>query len=85
MYQTIDEEIAVAGVFQHKKFLPKKFLWREKTYIIHEITLHTLIKEHGEQSQQLACIAGGAHDVFRLSFDQKNNQWKLREIWIEGA
>ena len=81
MYQTINEQIIIAGVYQANKFIPKKFKWGEKTYLVDEITLSSDFKDGGVRKRAYSVVSSG--NVFRLEFNRETEGWWLREIWVE--
>lgn len=81
MYQTIHETIAVAGVYDRAKFLPKSFVWRQRKRAVSEITLMANINDGGIKKRHYAVIA--ENNLYRLLFDRQNEVWWLEEIWME--
>lgn len=81
MYQTIAEPIAVAGVYQHFRFIPKKFKWGSREYLIDQITLISDIKDGGVKKRLYSVLSG--LNLYRLEFNRETEQWLLQEIWCE--
>ena len=81
MYQTIHETIAVAGVYEQHKFTPKKFKWRNRQYVIDQITLSSAIKDGGVQFRTYSVMSGG--NLYRLMFNRDDEGWFLEEVWCE--
>lgn len=81
MYQTISETITVAGVYHQAKFKPVWFEWQNRRYWVKEITLVSKICSGGVTSYLYSLLAND--DVFRLQFNQKDQQWLLREVWVD--
>ena len=82
MYQTFNEPIMVAGVFNHQGFQPRKFRWRQRDYRIETITVVTNIKDGGVIKRGYGVVAGG--NVYRLEFNRSTDHWQLIEVWYEG-
>jgi hypothetical protein len=82
MYQPIEEEISVAGIFSQGKFEPKKFLWKQKIYPITEITLTARSRDGQVQLQHYSVLSHG--NLYRLMYNQTTQHWKLAEIWCDG-
>ncbi len=82
MYQTIDEKIRVAGVFEVSGFVPKKFEWRSKIYPIQEITLKNDVKDGGVRKRFYSVMSRG--NVYRIVFNRDSEEWQLAEMWFEG-
>ncbi len=82
MYQTIGEEISVAGAFKHSKFKPTKFQWRQAVYPVEEITLINDVKDGGVRKRYYSLVAKG--NLYRLCFNRETEQWLLEEVWYEG-
>lgn len=81
MYQIIHEQIEVAGVYNHLKFTPKKFKWKNKVYSIKEITLTAEMKDGGVKKRFFSVVSQG--EVYRVIFDRENEKWWLEEKWVE--
>lgn len=80
MYQTIDEPIDVAGVYAKSTFTPRKFRWKNKEYLIQEITLKSDTKDGGVRKRLYSVLVG--RELYRLTFNRENESWRLEEIWI---
>lgn len=80
MYQTINEPIEVAGVYTRSTFLPKKFRWKNREYLIQEITLKSDAKDGGVRTRLYSVLV--AKELYRLKFNRENESWILEEIWI---
>lgn len=81
MYQTIGEEILVAGSYKQHRFHPFKFLWRNKTYKINQITLVSDIKDGGVKKRWYSVLVG--QEVYRILFNRETEAWTLEELWVE--
>ncbi len=81
MYHTIDQKITVAGVYHNGTFIPKKFKWNEKAFAINEITLSSDFKDGGVRKRYYSVVSG--REVYRIEFDRDQEQWFLRELWVE--
>lgn len=81
MYQRIDEKVAVAGVYNHSTFLPKKFQWGPKTYTVEKITLISDIREGDIRKRLYSVLSQGT--LYRLLFNRNTENWNLEEIWLE--
>jgi hypothetical protein len=82
MYQTIQEPIAVAGVFSHGQFKPKKFLWKQREILVEEITLQAKVKDGGVKKQFYSVLNQGT--LYRLCYTIDSQEWELSEVWYEG-
>lgn len=88
MYQTIGENIIViAAYYQTRKprvgkLVPKKFLWRNQTYVIEEITLVNDTKDGGVRKSTFSAIVKG--NIYRISFNRETEDWVLEEVWYDG-
>jgi hypothetical protein len=81
MYQTIDEPIQVAGVYAQGKFTPKKFQWRQKPFVISQITSVHDFKDGSVRRRKFAVVAQAT--VFLLEFNREQESWMLEQIWVE--
>lgn len=81
MFQTIDETIAVAGVYQRSRFVPKKFLWKDREYRIENVTLISEVRD-GQIKKRLYSVLCGKQ-LYRLLFNRETENWTLTEIWVE--
>ncbi len=81
MYQTVNEEIEVAGVYSHSRFIPKKFKWNNKIFPIKEITLSNSVKD-GLIKRRLYSVLSGVN-LYRIEFNRESEQWKILEVWCE--
>ena len=81
MYQPIEEEIQVAGVYSEGKFIPKKFQWRNRAYSVEEITFSAASRDGEIKLQHFSVSSGG--NLYRLIFNRDSQHWKLAEIWCE--
>lgn len=82
MYQTLHEEIEVAGVFSRGKYKPVKFKWRTRQLKIQEITLVADTKDGGVRKRWFSLVAEDKN-VYRLLFNLENFQWFIEEVWVE--
>lgn len=82
MYLTIHEQIEVAGVFSHGKFVPKKFRWRSRELTIEGITYTGDFKDGGVRSRQYSVLVEGT--LHRLLYNRDTEHWSLEEVWHEG-
>lgn len=81
MYQTINKEIAVIGVYARSRFIPKKFKWDNKIFPIQEITLSNDTRDGIIKKRFYSVICGT--EVYRLEFNRDSEKWLLTEIWVE--
>ena len=81
MYHTVNETIDVAGSYSHGKFAPRKFRWGKRVLIVDQITLQSDIKDGGVRKRLISVVVG--NEVYRLEFNRENEQWYLREVWVE--
>jgi len=82
MYQTIEEEISVAGVFVQGSFRPKKFRWPGRVFPIEEITLAAVARDGGILYQHFSVMSKG--NLYRLRYNRDSQHWQLAELWCEG-
>jgi len=83
MYQTIHENVEMAGVYTQAKFMPKKFKWKNRVYQVQEVTLVADIKDGGVKKRLFSLLSKG--EVYRLIFDRDNEKWWLEEKWVDGG
>lgn len=81
MYQTIHEDIIMAGVYSQSKFAPKKFEWKKKIYQVDQVTLVADIKDGGVKKRLFSLVSSG--EVYRIFFDRESEKWWLEEKWVE--
>lgn len=81
MYQIINEEISVLGVYSASNFIPKKFKWREKVFLIKEITLLNNVKD-GLIKKRLYSVISEAN-LYRIEFNRDSENWRILEVWCE--
>lgn len=82
MYQPVQEAITVAGVFSQGKFLPKKFLWKQREIRVEEITMQARVKDGGVRKQFYSVLNQG--NLYRLCYTLDWQEWELSEVWYEG-
>jgi len=82
MYQTIGEEIQVAGLFKKGRFWPSKFKWYGQTFNIQKITLTAEANNGGVKLRYYSVLASG--NLYRLQYNRQFETWRLMEIWCEG-
>lgn len=80
-YERINETIAVVGSYNQGCFIPKKFKWKNKIFTIQQITLQSDVKDGAVKKRYFSVIAGA--ECYRLEFNRDNEQWWLRELWVE--
>ncbi len=81
MYESVQESIAVAGVYDHSQFTPKRFQWRGRAYDVDEITLRSDVKDGGVRKRLYSLQAGGT--LYRVEFNRESESWQLLEVWCE--
>jgi hypothetical protein len=81
MYQRIDEEISVIGVYKKGHFEPKRFQWKNKILSIERITLISEIKDGIIRKRLYSVLVKGT--LHRLLFNRDTEKWTLEEIWVE--
>ncbi|MEO8581036.1 MAG: DUF6504 family protein [Patescibacteria group bacterium] len=81
MYQTIDEPIEVAGVYTKSTFIPKKFRWKNREYLIQQVTLKSDTKDGGVRKRLYSVLVG--KELYRLTFNRESESWTLEEIWLD--
>jgi hypothetical protein len=82
MYQTIHEQVRVAGIFNHSSFKPVWFEWSQRMLKIQDITLVSNYKQGLVKSKIYSVVAEG--NVYRLTFDLVTLDWTLESVWIDG-
>jgi hypothetical protein len=81
MYQTIAEPIYVAGVYDSSGFKVVKFKWRQRQYIVEQVTFKAEVKDGGVRGRMYSVVAGGT--AYRLYFNRDSERWRLEELWVE--
>lgn len=81
MYQTINEDISVLGVYQNSLFVPKKFKWKERVFPVQEITLFNNVRDGSIKKRLYSVLSGG--NIYRLEFNRESEKWKISEVWVE--
>jgi hypothetical protein len=82
MYQRINEDITVAGVYHQTQFKPVWFEWRDKRYQINQVTLRSKVCDGGVISHLYSVQAG--NDIYRLRFFDQEQKWILQQIWVDS-
>jgi hypothetical protein len=80
MYQTITEEIAVAGTYKHQHFLPRKFEWHNRPYPIEEICSTHDFRDGSVRKRRYSVMAKGT--LYLIEFNRDQEKWSLEQIWI---
>ena len=81
MYQTINENISVVGVYVNFKFIPKKFKWKERIFLIKEITLSNDVKDGVIKKRLYSVLAND--NLYRLEFNRESEKWQILEVWVD--
>lgn len=89
MYQTIGESIEVIGVYGSGRrggslpltFRPLRFRWGKRVYRVEQITLVAEVKDGGVPGRSYSVVVGGT--VYRLYFNRTQENWILKELWVE--
>lgn len=81
MYQTIHEQVDVAGIFRQGLFQPKKFRWQGQIYQIDQITLQANLRDGGIRQRTYGVMSGA--NLYRLLYNRENEEWFLEEVWCE--
>jgi hypothetical protein len=81
MFTSISESIAVVGTYNHSSFHPRKFKWRDRVYMIEQLTFVTELKDGGVKQRMYSVTSGG--NVYRLVFNRDTEDWQLAEVWCE--
>jgi len=81
MYEKINEDISVLGIYSAHMFIPKKFKWREKIFPIKEITLFNNVRD-GSIKKRLYSVMSGTN-LYRIEFNRDSESWKILEVWCE--
>lgn len=81
MYQKVNEQIFVLGVYKKSQFTPKKFKWNRKVYSISRITLQNDVRDGNILKRLYSVISG--REVYRLEFNRTTEKWHLLEVWVE--
>lgn len=82
MYTQINSPISMIGVYQHGRFIPRKFLWQSKEYLVNQITFIHDLKNGGRKQRIYSIEAAGT--IYRILFDRDDEQWTLQELWVDG-
>jgi len=81
MYETINEEIKVAAVFEKGKVKPLVFSWNGKKYKIKSINL-----VHNAAIGSAECLffsVSTASGEYKIKYDTKNLNWTLEQVYLE--
>jgi hypothetical protein len=81
MYEEIDEDISVIGIYQKYRFFPKKFKWQSRVFSVDEITLSNDVRDGAIKKRLYSVVSGG--NVYRLEFNRESEQWKILEVWVD--
>lgn len=81
MYQTICETITVVGIFRNSEFIPKKFKWNNRTYLIDAITSTHELRDGGVQKRRYAVTSKA--NLYLLEYNRQEESWELIQIWHE--
>jgi len=81
MYQTINEDIAVLGIYKNSFFVPKKFKWNHRVYGVQEITLLNDVSEGSIKKRLYSVVSNG--NLYRLEFNRSSEKWRIAEVWVE--
>lgn len=81
MYQDVYEQISVIGIYTTNTFIPKKFLWHSKEYLIREITWKSDVKDGGVKKRFYSVMSG--NELYRIEFNRETENWILQQIWIQ--
>lgn len=81
MFQRIDEKIEVLGIYSKAKFIPKKIKWKEKVFLVEEITLISELRDGLVKKRLYSIVSGG--NLYRLMFNRETEIWVLEEVWME--
>ncbi len=81
MYQTIHEDIAVAGLYVQGRFQPKKFQWRKRNFTITEITSVHDFKDGTVLKRRFAVMA--EKNLYLLEFNRMLETWIMEQIWVK--
>lgn len=79
MFQTIGEKVAVIGVYQNSRFVPKKFLWRNSIIRVEMITLISDIRDGMVRKRIYSVLS--QQTLYRLLFNRETEIWTLEETW----
>lgn len=77
----INESIDVAGVYLKSTFIPKKFRWKSREFVITQITMRSDTKDGGIKKRLYSVMVG--RELYRLTFNRDMETWQLEEVWIE--
>ncbi len=80
MRQTMDEEVSVSMIFNHrtKEAVPKKVQWQGKVYDISKIGLHHTYRAGRTLMHVFSVITDTL--FFRLELNTDNLHWSVKEI-----
>lgn len=81
MFTRIHTKVMVAGWFKKGSFIPQKFVWSNKHYLIDSITLTSDVKDGGIAHRIYGVVAGTS--VFRLDYNRTTEAWWLEEVWCD--
>ncbi len=81
MFTEVHELIEVIGIYQKSGFVPKKFQWRDKTYLVDEVTAVAEIRDGETKQRRYSVLVGG--NVYRLLFHRDREVWWLEEVYCD--
>jgi hypothetical protein len=62
--------------------VPRKFLWKNRTIQVEEITMQAKVKDGGVRKQFYSVLNQG--NLYRLGYTLDSQEWELAEVWYEG-
>ncbi|HEX7017863.1 MAG TPA: hypothetical protein VF209_03070 [Patescibacteria group bacterium] len=80
MFTKLHDRIQVIGIFTFKGFIPKKFQWKDKVYLINQVTLVSDVKDGGLRQRWYSVEVRG--NVYRLLYNRDHDEWWLEEVYV---
>lgn len=81
MFTTLHDRIQVIGTFTFKGFVPKKFQWKNKTYIVKRVTLVSDVKDGGLRQRWYSVEAAG--NIYRLLHNRDYEEWWVEAVYVD--
>ncbi|MBT3249326.1 MAG: hypothetical protein HN846_04620 [Candidatus Pacebacteria bacterium] len=81
MYEEINEDISVIGIYKKHHFSPKKFKWNNRVFPVDEVTLSNDVRDGMIKKRLYSVVASG--NLYRLEFNRESEQWKILEVWVD--
>jgi len=81
MYQTIGENIAIIGIYDHGYFKPKKMQWHKQIFPIDQICSTHDFKDGAVKKRRFSVMSGST--LYLIEFNRDLETWILQQLWVE--